>query len=148
MSESGGRQSSIRTGRCLCGEVTYELAGDVIATAVCHCDHCQRQGGSAFSVNLLAHESQLSTSGVLQTFAETGERGDAVYVRRRFCGSCGSPIVSELVQTQGIIAVKAGTLDEKLNIQPTVEAWCIDRQPWVALPEMAMSLEREEGIAL
>ena len=80
-------------------------AGDPIATAVCHCDHCQRQGGGAFSVNLVVHESQLNVSGVLETYEETGERGDAVYVRRRFCGSCGSPIVSELVQSAGVVAV-------------------------------------------
>ena len=132
-----------RTGRCLCGAVTYELAGELIATAVCHCDHCQRQGGGAFSVNLVVHESQLAVAGSLQTYEETGERGDAVYVRRRFCGACGSPIVSELALSAGVIAVKAGTLDDKADVRPTVEAWCVDRQPWVTLPEMAVSLERE-----
>jgi hypothetical protein len=131
------------TGRCLCGEVSYEIAGDLIATAVCHCDHCQRQGGSAFSVNLVVHESQLHVSGALTTYNDMGEHGDAVYVRRRFCGSCGSPIVSELVQTAGVVAVKAGTLDDKSQVQPTVQAWCVDRQPWVDLPGMAASLERE-----
>ena len=109
------------TGRCLCGEVTYELAGDLIATAVCHCDHCQRQSGGAFSVNLVAHESQLTVNGELRTYEETGERGDAVYVRRRFCGSCGSPIVSELALSPGVIAVKAGTLDDKSSVLPTAE---------------------------
>ena len=131
------------TGRCLCGGVTYELAGDVIATAVCHCDHCQRQGGSAFSVNLVVHESQLTVTGDLRTYEDTGERGDAVYVRRRFCGTCGSPIVSELAEPPGIVAVKAGTLDDKSAVQPTIEAWCVDRQPWVALPGIATSLDRE-----
>ena len=133
----------MRTGRCLCGRVTYELTGDLIATAVCHCDHCQRQGGSAFSVNLVAHESQLTVTGELTTYDEMGELGDQVYVRRRFCNTCGSPIVSELALSPGIIAVKAGTLDDKSTVQPTVEAWCVDRQPWVVLPEMAVSLERE-----
>jgi hypothetical protein len=132
-----------RTGRCLCGKVTYTLEGDLLATAVCHCDHCQRQGGSAFSVNLVAHESQLTIDGELSTFDETGERNDAVYVRRRFCPACGSPIVSELALTPGIIAVKAGTLDDKSDVQPTIEAWCVDRQPWVELTGMAVSMERE-----
>ena len=132
-----------QTGRCLCGDVTYELSGDLIATAVCHCDHCQRQGGSAFSVNLIAHESQLTVRGELKTYDERGELGDQVYVRRRFCPSCGSPIVSELALSNGIIAVKAGTLDDKSAVRPTLEAWCVDRQPWVALPDMAVSLERE-----
>lgn len=132
-----------RTGRCLCGKVTYEIAGDVIATAVCHCEHCQRQSGGAFSVNLVVHESQLTVSGALETYEETGELGDAVYVRRRFCGSCGSPIVSELAQTEGVVAVKAGTLDDRSDIEPAVEVWCVDRQPWVNLPDIGVSLERE-----
>jgi hypothetical protein len=51
--------------------------------------------------------------------------------------------VSELALTPGIIAVKAGTLDDRSTVQPTVEAWCVDRQPWVSLPGMAVSLERE-----
>jgi hypothetical protein len=148
VSESGSGRRPVRTGRCLCGEVTYELTGDAVATAVCHCDRCQRQGGGAFSVNLLVHESQLDIAGALRTFEETGERGDAVYVRRRYCGSCGSPIVSELVQTQGMVAVKVGTLDDKSNVQPAVEVWCVDRQPWVDLPGIATSLDREEGLSL
>jgi hypothetical protein len=132
------------SGRCLCGAVTYELAGDLIATAVCHCDHCQRQGGAAFSVNLIALESQLTIHGDLKTYEERGERNDAVYVRRRFCPTCGSPIVSELAQPEGIVAVKAGTLDDKTSVLPTVEAWCVDKQPWVSLPGMVVSMEREQ----
>lgn len=133
---------STKTGRCLCGSITYSFEGDPIATAVCHCSHCQRQSGSAFSVNLIAMPSQLTVEGDLATYEETGENGDAVYVRRRFCPSCGSPIVSEMVQS-GAIAVKAGTLDDRTGLQPNVEAWCVDRQPWVELPGMAISMDRE-----
>lgn len=54
--------------------VTSELSGDLIATAVCHCDHCQRQGGGAFSVNLVAHESQLAVTGALPGMSVSLER--------------------------------------------------------------------------
>ena len=47
------------------------------------------------------------------------------------------------VRSSGIIAVKVGTLDDKSAVQPTVEVWCVDRQPWVELPGMQVSLERE-----
>ena len=123
--------------------MTYEVTGDLIVTAVCHCHRCQRQGGSAFSVNLIVHESQLAVDGELTTYVETGEHDDGEYVRRRFCGTCGSPIVSELVMSEGIVAVKAGTLDDPTDVQPTMQAWCVDRQPWVTLPERAVALERE-----
>ncbi len=131
------------TGGCLCGAITYELSGDPIATAVCHCDHCQRQSGGAFSVNLIALDSQVAVSGTLATFEDRGEHGDAVYVHRRFCGQCGSPILSALVEPAGVIALKAGTLDDRSAVTPTVEAWCEHKQPWVDLPGIATSLARE-----
>jgi hypothetical protein len=132
-----------RTGRCLCGEITFDVTGDLMATAVCHCDHCQRQSGGAFSVNLIAHESQIAVSGSLSSFEDRGENGDAVYVHRYFCGDCGSPIYSALVEPAGVIAVKAGTLDDRSEVKPTVEAWCEHRQPWVALGGIETSLARE-----
>ncbi|MET0908448.1 MAG: GFA family protein [Ilumatobacteraceae bacterium] len=132
-----------RTGQCLCGQITYELDGDLLATAVCHCDHCQRQSGGAFSVNLIVLESQMAVSGTLSTYDDRGEHGDAVYVHRRFCGSCGSPIYSALVAPAGVIAVKAGTLDDRSGVVPTVQAWCEHKQPWVDLPGIATSLDRE-----
>lgn len=138
-----GYGAVMTTGRCLCGAVTFELAGDALATVVCHCDHCQRQSGGAFSVNLIAHEDQFTVTGELRTYEERGELGDDVYVRRRFCPSCGSSIVSELAKSAGVIAVKAGVLDDKSAVAPTVEVWCVDRQPWVSLPGMVASLERE-----
>lgn len=132
-----------RTGRCLCGRITYELRGDLLATAVWHCDHCQRQSGGAFSVNLIVHETQMVVTGALSTFEDRGEHGDAVHVHRRFCGQCGSPIYSALLEPAGVIAVKAGTLDDRSDVAPTVEAWCDHKQPWVQLPGMATSLARE-----
>ena len=132
-----------RTGRCLCGRVTYEVTGDLVATAVCHCDHCQRQSGAAFSVNLVAHESQLTVAGPLRTYHDRGEHGDAVYVHRNFCGECGSPIYSALMEPAGVVAVKAGTLDDRSGVAPTVEAWCDHKQPWVVLPGMQVALARE-----
>lgn len=59
------------------------------------------------------------------------------------CSSCGSPIVYEIALSEGIIAVKVGTLDDTSDIVPTVEAWCVDRQPWVRLPEVPIVLQRE-----
>lgn len=132
-----------RTGRCLCGAVSYEVSGDPIAWAICHCDHCQRQGGGAFSVNLVLHESQLTVHGDLATYEDRGDDGDDVYVLRRFCGACGSPIVSALVKTAGVIAVKAGTLDDTHDVRPAIEVWCERKQPWVHLADIGTSLDRE-----
>ena len=131
-----------RTGRCLCGDITYAFDGEPIATAVCHCEHCQRQSGGAFSVNVVMQKDQLSIDGPIATYEDRGRSGDAVYVYRRFCGSCGSPIVSELVEPAGVVALKAGTLDDRSVVAPQAQIWCDDKQPWVELPGL-MAMDRE-----
>lgn len=95
-----------------------------------------------FSLNLIAHVDQLTVSGPIKTYEDYGENGDAVYVCRRFCGNCGSPIVSELMALEGVVAVKVGTLDDHSWVQPQAEAWCVHKQAWVDLPGL-VSMERE-----
>lgn len=131
-----------RTGSCLCGDITYEIEGDQLAVAVCHCEHCQRQSGGAFSTNFVAHGSQLTISGDIKTYEDKGRTGDAVYVLRKFCGNCGSPIVSELMEPEGVVAIKVGTLDDTSDITPDVQAWCDDKQSWVNL-EGISAMDRE-----
>lgn len=94
-------------------------------------------------MNLIMHESQLSIKGELKSYIERGENNDDDYVRRNFCPTCGSPITSELLKTAGIVAVKAGVLDDRSAVQPGVEVWCINKQPWVSLPGIGVSLDRE-----
>ena len=130
------------TGRCLCGNVTYEIEGDLMATAVCHCEHCQRQSGGAFSTNLVVTAEQMTVSGTLKVYEDRGRTGDAVYVLRKFCGDCGSPIVSELIEPAGVLAVKAGTLDDRSGVAPQIQAWCVDKQPWVDLGDIP-TMDRE-----
>lgn len=120
-----------QTGGCLCGQVRYELEGDPVATAVCHCTNCQRQSGAAFSINHLATEAQLTITGDLTTFEDAGEGGSKVY--RKFCGRCGSPIISTLESMPGMAAIKVGTLDDTSTVTPGVQLWCDSKQNWVEL---------------
>ena len=40
------------------------------------------------------------------------------------------------------VAVKAGTLDDRSDVQPVVQVWCDDKQPWVDLGDVtAMAQE-------
>lgn len=107
-----------------------------MAVAVCHCDHCQRQSGGAFSTNVVVSPDQLTISGDIATYEDRGRTGDDVYVLRRFCRKCGSPIVSVLLGQPEIVAVKAGTLDDRSEVQPVVQVWCDDKQPWVDLGDV------------
>jgi hypothetical protein len=116
------------TGGCLCGRITYTLGNAPLLTAICHCTHCQKQSGSAFSVNQLVRRDDLSISGDLATFEDRGASGAVIH--RRFCPACGSPIVTEPLDAPEIAYLKTGTLDDRDGIDPSLQIWCASAQPW------------------
>jgi hypothetical protein len=125
------RKKMSLTGQCLCGNISYTLDGEPFTTAVCHCTNCQRQSGAAFSVNLMVLESQLSISGELSTFEDVADSGNKVY--RKFCGACGSPIISVLSGMPGVAALKAGTLNDYTAVEPALQVYCDSKQDWLDL---------------
>lgn len=121
-------------GGCLCGAVRYHCDAEPVMTAICQCTRCQRQSGSAFSVNLGIPKGSLKFTGDQPTvFEDKGASG--LPVHRLFCNKCGSPIVSMVEATQGLDWLKSGTLDDRSWLQPQASIWCDSAQPWVKLPE-------------
>lgn len=117
------------SGGCLCGAVRYDGNEEPAMVAICHCKECQKQSGSAFSVNVGVPTASLSISGSgISVFESTGTSGQPV--RRRFCSQCGSSMVSEAEAYAGLSFLKAGTLDDSSWVKPTVRIWCDTAQPW------------------
>lgn len=136
-------QSETRSGGCLCGQVRYTAPARPLTTAVCHCRDCQKQAGSALSVLAVFPRDAVKFEGTISCYEGQGTSGAAVL--RNFCGQCGSPIFSdsETMAQRGIIAIKAGTLDEVSDLEPSVHYWTSSRQSWVDLPEGVNLKERE-----
>lgn len=117
-------------GGCLCGKIRYELETAPLTVIQCHCRNCQRQSGSAFSVNLVYKLSQVSMNKAdLACYRDTADSGNLVY--RYFCPECGSPIVTGNEGLTGIGVIKAGTLDETAGIRPKMSIWECSAQDWV-----------------
>jgi hypothetical protein len=52
MSNSKGRSMAEIRETCLCGSVQYAAEAEPAAVVVCHCVTCQKNTGSAFSLNI------------------------------------------------------------------------------------------------
>jgi hypothetical protein len=128
------------TGGCLCGKVRWKATAAPMFQGVCHCTDCQRQGGTAFSVLLAFPDNELTITGPMADYRSKGSSGNDVV--RRFCPSCGSPIVSMPTTNPGMSFIKAGTLDDTGILDPKVHIWCDSRQPWVKLPEDAITFPK------
>lgn len=102
------------SGHCLCKAVTYTVDVDApLVTAYDHCDDCQRQSGSTYSLVAVVPKEKLNIAGPVKSWAGKGSSGHAVH--RIFCSECGSPIAHDPDAAPEIIALKAGTLDTEIK---------------------------------
>jgi hypothetical protein len=133
------------TGSCLCGAVRYRSDGEPAMTAVCHCENCQRQSGSALSiiVGVPAGSIVFQDESSLATYTDRADSGRSV--NRRFCKNCGSPIVSLVEMMPNLHFIKAGTLDDKSWLKPTMHVWCDSAQPWVEIPADMQRFAKNPG---
>jgi len=122
-------------GGCLCGAVRYESQAEPAMVAVCHCATCQKNTGSAFSLNLgMPLESVTFSGESLTTYEDhSGSSGKPFY--RKFCSHCGSPISGQGDAYSGLIFIKAGTLDDTSWVKPGAHIWCAEKLPWVVIEE-------------
>lgn len=117
------------SGKCLCGSVRYTCNAEPVMTAACHCTHCQKQTGTEYSVIVGVPADSVSVEGdSLKTYEDTGTSG--ISVLRKFCGNCGSPVLSDVKAYEGLLFLKAGTLDDPSVVQPGVEIWCDSKIGW------------------
>ena len=100
-------------------------------TGICHCEDCQRQAGTAFSIWLALPTDKLEIEGdSLASYDTVGTETEAQR-ERKFCSNCGSPIVTLMADMPQFAVLKAGTLEDRSWLEPQLEIWCDSAQPWV-----------------
>ena len=121
-------------GGCLCGKVRYSFDGDPLMCVTCHCKNCQKQAGSALSIIIGVEETALDIEGDVKTYEDTGDSGASVY--RQFCDTCGSPVFTRLEKSDGLMFIKAGTLDDTSILKPQFHCYAKSKQDWVDLGDV------------
>ena len=108
------------SGGCQCGAVRYELATASEHVSVCHCRMCQKASGGPMMAFARVKKSDLRwTRGQPASFRSSS------LVERHFCGTCGTPLTYNFIET-GNISVTAGSLDDPEAVRPTLQ-YCVDR---------------------
>lgn len=133
--------SETRSGGCLCGAVRYTIAWPPAGVMACHCTHCQKQSGSALSTIAMVQRDAVQLAGTLTTYEDQGESGGTVY--RKFCGRCGSPVISDIPGFPAMLFVKTGTLDDTSGAAPGTHLWTDSAQAWFAFPADAQRIARQ-----
>lgn len=123
------------TGRCACGAVRYEIARPPRLTYACHCAECQRRSGGPCTVSCVVPVADfVLRSGRLAESTRIAESG--TLVPTAFCPDCGTAIFGGRLSAgqEGVVVVRAGTLDDTTRVHPSVHVWTRSAQPWLRLP--------------
>jgi hypothetical protein len=132
----------MRSGGCQCGQVRYQSAGEPLALYICHCRECQKQSASAFGLSLevprrgfrlIRGEPKFWTRGT-----DSGRR-----LKCAFCPNCGSRLWHESESPSANLTIKAGSLDEPVDLSTAIHIWVSRKLPGMAIPAGAKQFSRE-----
>ena len=93
-------------GSCLCGSISFEVAGPLKKPDACHCSVCRKQTGH-FLVSTDVPRSALTIHGAENiTWFHSSEK-----VRRGFCAKCGSTLFWDPIKPDWM-AIAMGAFDQ------------------------------------
>ena len=104
------------TGKCLCGNVFYQPDCEPAFTANCHCTNCRDATGAAYSTIWFIKADQLTIEDDTQCFEHLSDRGHEM--TKHFWPNCGSQLFGENSAREGMIGIRAGTIDPTDLVQP------------------------------
>jgi hypothetical protein len=130
MANAGG--ANVITGRCLCGNVRFQITGSLGPIVHCHCAQCRQATGTAFATNANVRRDEIAFTsgfdGITQYESSPGKF-------RAFCSRCGSPMFSRSIDDPDNLRVRLGTLEQDPGGRPIVHVWVADKAPWFEITD-------------
>lgn len=132
------------SGGCLCGAIKYEVKGDPVRVAHCHCDDCRKATGASFATNVFVKEDDLVIlQGTPRSYRHAADSGNTM--TKEFCGDCGSQLFGFGSGSTGIRHVKVGTIDDVSAvpaIRPEIEVFTSRKLPFTRLSDETEHFEK------
>ena len=136
------RSACMRTGGCQCGGVRYQCVDDALALYICHCKECRKQAASAFGISFIVPRvSFVLSSGAPRFWTRDTDSGRKLECA--FCPECGSRLWHQSSGTSETLSVKAGSLDEPVDISDAIHIWTSSKFPSVVIPKHSRQFAAE-----
>lgn len=114
-------------GSCLCGQIGYEIKGDLSDFGYCHCRSCRKASGAPHGANAGLQRNNFKLSDHHSLLREY-ESSPGKF--RAFCSNCGSPLYAYLSRTSDLIRIRLGSLDSVFTKHAKVHTFVSDKATW------------------
>ena len=106
-------------GRCMCGDVTFTVDGELRDVINCHCHRCRQWSGHYWAATSAPtdHVSVVDAAGSLRWYSP------ADGVEYGFCGHCGSSLFWRLTDRPAVVSLSAGCLEQPTGLHTTTQIW-------------------------
>ena len=128
------------TGRCACGAVTLEIAGEPLATRQCWCRQCQRLGAGGPTHNAIFQGDDVVVSGALASSTWQAASGNTLTFS--FCPSCGTQVYGQSSARMHLKTVRIGVLGATPALRPQMAIWTAEAPEWAMIDP---ALEQHAG---
>jgi hypothetical protein len=126
------------TGGCHCGAIRYEVEGDALHHALCHCSDCRRHAGAP-----MVGWTMYPLGAVAVTKGEPKVYASSEHGRRHFCPECGTGLFYVNAQAlPGLIDVQSATCDDPEAIPAQVHIQVAERIGWMRRVHELPAFER------
>lgn len=113
-------------GKCLCGQVEFEVVGKLSNLYQCHCSLCRKATGSSSVSSLITDGNGVRwISGKEQISSYTKENG----YRSDFCSVCGSPVPNKM-SIGDYMWIPAGLLEDPVDLQIAAHIYTASGASW------------------
>jgi hypothetical protein len=129
-----------RIASCACGRLTVTIVGpDPERRSICYCHLCQKQTGSAFSVQARFPREQVTIKGKSTAWKFPPSDGVTAVTGRtctdaggtfHFCPVCGSTVYYEIAAAPDMIGVKMGSFADPTFPPPMISGFEEYKFPW------------------
>jgi len=130
----------IHKGGCLCGQIRYEIHGELVEVLNCHCSMCRKAHGAAFRTRATVWVRDFHWLRV-QHLLTHYESSPGEF--RAFCRVCGSNMITKFEQNREVYGFPLETLDTDPGVKPAGHGFAGSMAPWY---EIADNLPQYEGL--
>jgi hypothetical protein len=125
-----------RTGGCFCGNIRYEISGELLNETVCHCPGCKKSSGAAALpwITVKTADFKLTQGELAEVRSDKYPKTscDGAGGVRTFCPKCGTPISFKGDgRADREIDVTVGSLDDPTAFTPKEDVGPEYRLPWI-----------------